>query len=93
MEGYSMELCAVSHLRSIGVFGLFCFLSEGAVALVAVVGTEHAKKIPAGKIIQTMAPLVGGKGGGRPDSARGGGKDASKIDEALAAARQFIAAA
>jgi alanyl-tRNA synthetase len=67
--------------------------SSGAVSLVAVVVGDHAKKIPAGKIIQTMAPLVGGKGGGRPDSARGGGKDPSKIDEALAAARQFIAGA
>jgi alanyl-tRNA synthetase len=67
--------------------------SGGAVALVAVVVGDHAKKVPAGKIIQTMAPLVGGKGGGRPDSARGGGKDPSKIDEALAAARQFLAGA
>ena len=40
------------------------------------------------QIIQTIAPLVGGKGGGRPDSARGAGKDAAKIDEALAQADQ-----
>jgi alanyl-tRNA synthetase len=31
-----------------------------------------------------MAPLVGGKGGGRPDLAQGGGTDASRLDEALA---------
>ena len=38
----------------------------------------------AGKIIQTIAPIVGGKGGGKPDHARGDGKDATKLDEALA---------
>jgi len=55
-----------------------------------VVGPEHAKKIAAGKIIQTIAPHVGGKGGGRPEAARGAGKDPSGLDAALSAARQFI---
>jgi alanyl-tRNA synthetase len=63
----------------------------GAVALSAAVGPEHCKKVSAGKIIQTIAPLVGGKGGGRPEQARGGGKDAVKLGEALAAARALIA--
>ncbi|MFM8365443.1 MAG: DHHA1 domain-containing protein [Verrucomicrobiota bacterium] len=40
-----------------------------------------------------MAPIVGGKGGGKPDSARGGGKDISKIPEALAAAKQVLQSA
>jgi alanyl-tRNA synthetase len=35
--------------------------------------------------------LVGGKGGGKPDNARGGGKDVSKLDEALNKAREMIA--
>jgi alanyl-tRNA synthetase len=64
---------------------------EGSVALAAAVAPELTSKIQAGKIIQTIAPIVGGKGGGRPDSARGAGKDPSKIDEALAAARQLLA--
>ena len=34
---------------------------------------------------------MGGKGGGKPDSAMGGGSDASKIDEALAAVETFVA--
>jgi len=43
-----------------------------------------------GKIIQAIAPIVGGKGGGRPDNARGGGKDAAKLDEALAKAESLL---
>ncbi len=62
----------------------------GAVSLVATVSSEFASKVQAGKIIQTIAPIVGGKGGGKPDNARGGGKDVSKLDEALAKARTLI---
>jgi alanyl-tRNA synthetase len=64
--------------------------TNNAVALVATVGPELTKKIQAGKIIQAIAPIVGGKGGGRPDNARGGGKDASKLDEALAKAKSLL---
>jgi alanyl-tRNA synthetase len=62
----------------------------GSVALIASVGKEHQAKVQAGKIIQTIAPIVGGKGGGKPDFARGGGKDASKLDEALAKAKGML---
>ena len=62
----------------------------GSVALIASVGKEHQAKVQAGKIIQTIAPIVGGKGGGKPDFARGGGKDASKLDEALAKAKAML---
>jgi alanyl-tRNA synthetase len=61
-----------------------------SVALVAAVTPEFTSKIQAGKIIQQIAPIVGGKGGGKPDNARGGGKDASKLDEALAKAKSLI---
>ena len=40
-------------------------------------------KIKAGDIIKKIAPIVGGTGGGRPDLAQAGGRDASKLDEAL----------
>ncbi len=58
----------------------------GAVTLIASVSPDFTAKVQAGKIIQAIAPIVGGKGGGKPDHARGGGKDAGKLDEALAKA-------
>ena len=64
--------------------------SGGAVTIIASVGKEFQSKVQAGKIIQTIAPIVGGKGGGKPDFARGGGKDASKLDEALALAKGML---
>jgi alanyl-tRNA synthetase len=64
--------------------------ANGAVALVATVSPEYTKQVQAGKIIQSIAPIVGGKGGGRPDNARGGGKDVSKLDEALAKAKSLL---
>ncbi len=56
----------------------------GRVVLLANVADSLTNRIQAGKIIQTIAPVVGGKGGGKPTQARGGGKDATKLDEALA---------
>ena len=65
-------------------------VANGAVALVAAVSAEFTAKIQAGKIIQQIAPIVGGKGGGKPDNARGGGKDSAKLEDALAKARSLI---
>jgi alanyl-tRNA synthetase len=62
----------------------------GSVALVAAVTPDFIWKFQAGKIIQQIAPVVGGKGGGKPDNARGGGKDASKLDEALAMVKTLL---
>jgi alanine--tRNA ligase len=62
----------------------------GTVALIASVSPEFTAKVQAGKIIQAIAPIVGGKGGGKPDNARGGGKDAGKLDEALAKVRSLV---
>ena len=64
--------------------------SNSTVALVASVSPEFTAKVQAGKIIQTIAPIVGGKGGGRPDNARGGGKEVAKLDEALAKAKSLL---
>ncbi|MGI8955393.1 MAG: alanine--tRNA ligase-related protein, partial [Chthoniobacterales bacterium] len=66
--------------------------SNGRVDLLAAVPRELTTKYPAGALVQKIAPMVGGKGGGRPDNARGAGKDASKIPEALAEVRTLLAA-
>ncbi|PAW84388.1 MAG: alanine--tRNA ligase [Pedosphaera sp. Tous-C6FEB] len=62
----------------------------GAVTLIANVSADFTAKVQAGKIIQQIAPIVGGKGGGKPDNARGGGKDATKLDEALAKVKTLL---
>jgi alanyl-tRNA synthetase len=58
--------------------------------LVAYVPNELTSKVQANKLIQQVAPIVGGKGGGRPENAQGAGKDASKINEALAKAKELL---
>src|SRR5213596_3057190 len=63
---------------------------DGNVALIATVPKELISKFQANKLIQQIAPIVGGKGGGRPESAQGAGKDTSKIAEALAKARELL---
>ena len=62
------------------------------VTLLAVCGKNAvAQGIKAGDIIKSIAPIVGGKGGGKPDSAMGGGTDTLKVDDALAAVDDFVA--
>src|SRR5262249_44293862 len=60
---------------------------DGSVALIAYVPSTLTERFQANKLIQQIAPIVGGKGGGRPESAQGAGKDSSKINEALSKAR------
>jgi alanyl-tRNA synthetase len=65
----------------------------GRVALLAFVPKELSSKFQANKLIQEIAPIVGGKGGGRPENAQGAGKDSSKIAEALGRVRELFAKA
>ena len=66
-------------------------LTGEKVTLLAVCGKDAvAKGVRAGDIIKEIAPIVGGKGGGKPDSAMGGGSDASKVKDALAAVKPFV---
>jgi alanyl-tRNA synthetase len=64
--------------------------SDGKVSIVVGVTPDLTKKVPAGQVVKQLAPIVGGGGGGRPDFAEAGGKDASKIGEMLAASRGVI---
>ena len=65
-------------------------VGEGKVGLLASVSPDYTKRIQAGKIIQAIAPLVGGKGGGRPELAQGGGTDASGLPAALEKVEEMV---
>ncbi len=58
---------------------------EGKVTLLAAVTPDLTGRVSAHELAQAMAPLVGGKGGGKPDLAQAGGKDATRIGDALRA--------
>ena len=51
---------------------------------------DRTKDFQAGKLVQELAPLVGGRGGGKPEMARGAGNDPSKIDDLLAKANSLL---
>jgi alanyl-tRNA synthetase len=56
---------------------------DGKVALVVMVTDDLCRRVPAGKIIKEIAPLVGGAGGGKPELAEAGGKDSAKLADAI----------
>jgi len=62
------------------------------VTFLAVCGKETvAKGVKAGELVKLVCTACGGSGGGKPDSAMGGGKDATKVDNALALVDDFVA--
>lgn len=65
-------------------------LERKAVLLAAMTPDVVKKGVRAGDLIKEIAPIVGGKGGGRPDLAQGGGPEAGRIEEAVAAARTWL---
>ncbi|HET9624959.1 MAG TPA: alanine--tRNA ligase [Kofleriaceae bacterium] len=60
------------------------------VKLVAMVTKDLVGKVQAGKLLAEIATLLGGRAGGRPDMAQGGGKDAAQVPAALTAARKWV---
>ena len=72
----------------------FVFLAnekDGKVTFVAASSKAAiAKGLKAGELVKKAAQLAGGNGGGRPDMAQAGGKDAGKIDEAIALLKECI---
>jgi alanyl-tRNA synthetase len=66
---------------------------DGTVHLVANFDESVAARIGAGDVVREIAPIVGGGGGGRPTMARAGGKQPEKLPDALARARELLAAA
>ena len=66
--------------------------TESKVTFVAVCGKNAvAKGIRAGDLVRAVSAVTGGKGGGKPDSAMGGGSEVLKIDDALAIVDDFVA--
>jgi len=51
-----------------------------------------AKGVKAGDLVKLVCTACGGSGGGKPDSAMGGGKDINKLDDALAKVDDFVSA-
>ncbi|AKX44406.1 alanyl-tRNA synthetase [Thiopseudomonas alkaliphila] len=71
---------------------LLASVVEDKVVLVAGVTKDLTATLKAGDLMREAAAVVGGKGGGRPDMAQGGGTDSSKVAEALALVSPFVAA-
>jgi alanyl-tRNA synthetase len=65
--------------------------SDGKAALVAGVSGSAAGKVKAGELLSHVAGQIGGKGGGRPDLAQGGGDDVPALLPALAGVREWVA--
>ncbi len=75
------------------VVGVFAACSQEKVSLIAVSNQQAvAKGIHCGNIVREISKLVGGSGGGRPDSAQAGGKDPKGVDQALECALDVIKA-
>ena len=73
------------------VVAVLSAVREGKITFLAVCGKEAvAKGVRAGDIIKSVTAICGGKGGGRPDSAMGGGADVLKLDDALASVDNFV---
>ncbi|HVM32417.1 MAG TPA: alanine--tRNA ligase [bacterium] len=70
--------------------GVILLGSGKSLAFIAGVTKDLTAKIKAGDLVKEVAKVAGGGGGGRPDLAQAGGKDASKVDEALRQAAAFV---
>jgi alanyl-tRNA synthetase len=71
--------------------GLLASVNDGRVQLLCVVTKDITGRLKAGDLMREVAPMVGGKGGGRPDMAQGGGDDVDSLDKALAAFPELVA--
>jgi alanyl-tRNA synthetase len=70
---------------------LLAAVDEGKIALVAGVTSDTTDRVKAGDVIKHFAGELGGKGGGRPDMAQGGGSDVAALPAVLASVPQWIA--
>ena len=74
------------------VVAVLASTSDEKISFLAVCGKDAiAKGIKAGDLVKNVCTICGGKGGGKPDSAMGGGKDMLKLDDALASVDDYVA--
>ena len=74
------------------VVAVLSAVNDGKITFLAVCGKEAVSKgVKAGDIIKNVTAICGGKGGGKPDSAMGGGNDLLKLDDALAKVDDLVA--
>ena len=64
--------------------------NEGKVSLIVRTSPDLTKRVPAGQVIKELAPIIGGRGGGKPDMAEGGGNQPEKLAEALEASYAVV---
>ena len=64
--------------------------TDGKAALVVTVTRDLTDRVHAGKLVKTLAPIVGGRGGGRPDFAQAGGRQVERLDEIIQQSRTEI---
>ncbi len=77
--------------KDAAVVGVLASIAGDKVTFLAVCGKEAVDKgIRAGDLVKLVSGICGGKGGGKPDSAMGGGSDLLKVDDALAAVDDFV---
>ncbi len=104
--GYKLAVTSMPDARAAGMRGIWDILrARGADAAVIVAADADTGKpiflaagsdmavaagFDAGAVVRAIAPVLGGRGGGKPAMAQGGGEDASRIDEALQLARQTL---
>ena len=73
------------------VLVVLAVVDSGKVGLAAATNKALSQRLSAAELLQTVAPMVGAKGGGRPDLARAGGGDKTEaVEQALAAAREWV---
>jgi alanyl-tRNA synthetase len=63
---------------------------NGKAFLTVAIGPQAPKTLHANEILQTIAPLIDGKGGGKPDFAQAGGTNGAKIREALQKSQEWV---
>jgi alanyl-tRNA synthetase len=64
--------------------------ADGKASLIVRTSSDLSKRVPAGRVIKELAPIIGGRGGGKPDMAEGGGPEPQKLSEALEASYQIV---